>query len=188
MKKEKEIKQTCTAANNRDQSRSSTNHKWIPPPPGWLKINVDSTYAVDSATSGIISRNEDGSITLAAAHAHKCLDAISAESLAILDVCKIIDELKLKKVIFESDCLNAIALINGVSFNIFWNASPIIEHIKKFWNCWPTWIFKYVPRSSNGAAHNLAKWAVSNSFDGVLACDSIPIVVFCDQGYPLVNT
>ncbi|KAL3633987.1 hypothetical protein CASFOL_021041 [Castilleja foliolosa] len=162
------------------QSRSSPNHKWIPPPSGWHKINVDSTFDNGSAYSGVIIRDEAGSIILAASGHHTCHDVISAESLAILDACSIISELKMRNVIFESHCLNAISFINGASNNNFWAASPIVDQIRRSWNSWPSWIFKFSSRCSNGAAHEMAKWAKNSVFVGVGPLNAIPISVFCE--------
>ncbi|KAL3634162.1 hypothetical protein CASFOL_021216 [Castilleja foliolosa] len=116
------------------QTRSSSNHKWKAPPSGWSKINVDSTYVLDSAYSGAIIMNENGTFIVAASNLHSCLDVTSAECLALLDACHIIKDLKMANVIFESDCLNAIAFINGEPKNSLWTASPIVDKIRRLWN------------------------------------------------------
>ncbi|KAL3634942.1 hypothetical protein CASFOL_021996 [Castilleja foliolosa] len=169
------------------QTRSSSNHKWRAPPAGWIKINVDSTFVLDYAFSGVVVRNDSGTITAAKTNNHACLDATSAECLALLDACYLIRDSKIDNVIFESDCLNAISFINGEPKNSCWTASPIVDQIKRIWSGWPTWIFNFSPRESNGAAHELAKWAKLNDFVGLLPLDVIPINVFCDQGFPIVN-
>ncbi|KAL3634184.1 hypothetical protein CASFOL_021238 [Castilleja foliolosa] len=169
------------------QAGSSTNHPWKSPPPGWKKINVDAAFSNDSACSGIVLKDTDGSILYTAAFTHSCIDALTAESLAILDACLYLMSINVVNVIIESDSLNAISFINGSSSNSFWTASPVVDKIKKAWNNWPSWIFKFTPRSANRAAHALAKWAVINSFVDVIPVASIPISVFCDQGYPLVK-
>ncbi|KAL3626892.1 hypothetical protein CASFOL_029297 [Castilleja foliolosa] len=170
------------------QSRSPINHLWKAPPICWLKINVDVAFTKDTTHTGVVLRNEHGSISLAAAFKHSCPDAVTAEALAILDAIDILNNIKPKKVIIESDCLNVVSFINGSSNNTFWTASPVVDRIRRCWNCWPTWIFKYTHRSSNGAAHNLANWADNYSFVGYISLDDIPVSVFCDQGYPLVTT
>ncbi|KAL3615021.1 hypothetical protein CASFOL_040682 [Castilleja foliolosa] len=69
------------------QSGSSANHIWKPPPSGWKKINVDAAFKNDVTFNGMVLKNEDGSIQLAAITSHHCSDAITAETLAILDAC-----------------------------------------------------------------------------------------------------
>ncbi|KAL3629912.1 hypothetical protein CASFOL_026224 [Castilleja foliolosa] len=166
--------------------RSSTN-PWTPPPAGWLKINVDAAYNLDLAHSGCILKNEHGSVCMASVNLHNCLDALTAECLVILEACNFLHANNIKNVIIESDSLNAISYINGSSRNSFWKASPVVEKIKRAWNVWPSWVFKFSPRSSNGAAHALAKWASCNSFVGLIPLSSIPISVFCDKGFPISN-
>ncbi|KAL3614813.1 hypothetical protein CASFOL_040474 [Castilleja foliolosa] len=99
--------------------RSSTNQPWSPPPPGWHKINVDAAFDNGSAHSGIIIKNENGSIGMAAINHHYCLDAITAKCLSIFEACSLLSTLKLKDAIIESDCLNAISCINSPSLNNF---------------------------------------------------------------------
>ncbi|KAL3639648.1 hypothetical protein CASFOL_014616 [Castilleja foliolosa] len=169
------------------QAGSSTNHPWKPPPPGWKKINVDAAFTDGSACSGIVLKDIDGSILYTAAANHYCLDALTAETLAILDACHFLMSINAENVIIESDSLNVISFINGCSINSYWTAFPVVDKIKRAWNNWSSWIFKYAPRLSNGAANALAKWAVVNSFVGVITLASIPVSVFCDQGYPLVK-
>ncbi|KAL3644482.1 hypothetical protein CASFOL_009662 [Castilleja foliolosa] len=184
----KQTKAHWLSVNLQINIRSSSNQLWSPPQTGWLKLNTDAAFSFDKGHCGVILKNDLGSILLAAVNHFSCMDAISAECIAILDACKIINNLKLEQVIFESDSLIAISWLNGHSNNRFWTASPVIEQIRKIWNGWPSWIFKFVPRSANGAAHALAKWASFDSFVGFIDLDSIPISVFCDRGFPLVNS
>ncbi|KAL3624262.1 hypothetical protein CASFOL_033078 [Castilleja foliolosa] len=157
-----------------------------PPSQGWIKINVDSTFKDGLAFTDLVIRDHNGSILLAATQKFSCLDPVTAEGLAILEACKLIDLLKSKSVIVESDCLNAITFITEDAFNCFWSVLPIIEKIKTFWKFWPNWIFKFAHRSCNSSAHYLAKWAENCNSVGILSVNSIPNTVFCDQGFPLV--
>ncbi|KAL3629307.1 hypothetical protein CASFOL_016580 [Castilleja foliolosa] len=168
--------------------RSSTNQSWTPPPHGWIKINSDAAFADGDSTSGIVFRNKNGSITRAATYAHRCSDAITAECLALLDACKMADVLKIKNAIFQSDCLDAVTLITNSPLNSHWTAMPVVEQIKRLLNCWPSWIFKYSNRATNCAAHSLAKWGASHCFEGIVPMESIPLTVFCDVGFPLIDS
>ncbi|KAL3647798.1 hypothetical protein CASFOL_008766 [Castilleja foliolosa] len=168
-------------------SRPSKSLAWKAPPEDMLKCNIDAAFSNGHATSGVVLRNHNGSIKLAAVFHHQCLDPATAESLAALDACKILSELKIRKVIIESDCLDVVSFVHGLPDICFWSAKPVIEKIKKFWNNWPSWIFKFSPRSSNGCSHALAKWGSSCNFNGFIPLDTIPICVFCDIGFPLVE-
>ncbi|KAL3644215.1 hypothetical protein CASFOL_012147 [Castilleja foliolosa] len=79
------------------QTGSSTNQVWKAPPLSWFKINMDSSYIDGVVVSGLVIRNSNGSLLLAAAYKHSCLDPLSAECLSILDACKIIQDLNLHK-------------------------------------------------------------------------------------------
>ncbi|KAL3635392.1 hypothetical protein CASFOL_019939 [Castilleja foliolosa] len=63
---------------------------------------MDATFVDGSAFTGAIIRDNNGSLLRAATSAHKCLDLISAECLAIYEACILIKNLKIKQVIFES--------------------------------------------------------------------------------------
>ncbi|KAL3643525.1 hypothetical protein CASFOL_014340 [Castilleja foliolosa] len=85
--------------------KDNTGSVWLPPKFGWLKFNMDSTFTNGDAYSGTICRNDKGSILLASSANHKCLDPLTAESIAILDTCLIVSKLNIKNAILESDCL-----------------------------------------------------------------------------------
>ncbi|KAL3613215.1 hypothetical protein CASFOL_042906 [Castilleja foliolosa] len=109
---------------------------WKPPPDHWVKVNVDTTFSEGFAHSGVVFRNNNGTIFLTASYKHSCLDSTAAESLAILDACKEIEKLQLLKVIIESDSLNAVSFINVDASNLYWTAAPSIIKIKKLKSSW----------------------------------------------------
>ncbi|KAL3644546.1 hypothetical protein CASFOL_009726 [Castilleja foliolosa] len=173
-----QTKDHCFSIAHSKLIRSSPNHRWSPPLDGWIKINMDASFVDGNAFTAAVIRNRNGSILLASTAIHRCSDPLAAECIAILDACLIIHNLSIKNVYFESDCSNAINLINSNSASGFWTAHPIVEKIKKTWNGWPSWIFKYSPRSTNRAAHELAKWTANSLSVGLISLDAIPISVF----------
>ncbi|KAL3617347.1 hypothetical protein CASFOL_038760 [Castilleja foliolosa] len=102
-----------------NHKRSSTNQSWSPPPEGWLKINTDAAYANGCSTSGVIFKNKNGSIVLAATYSHNCPDVITAECLAIIDACTLAASAKINKALFSSDSLNAVTSITNSPINCF---------------------------------------------------------------------
>ncbi|KAL3640561.1 hypothetical protein CASFOL_015529 [Castilleja foliolosa] len=167
---------------------SNLNPKWKKPPSGWHKINVDSAFDNGMTTTGIVIRNYNGSIIQAHTQNHTCLDSMAAECLAILEACLVAEKLNLHMAIFESDCLNAISSINGNSLINFWPSDPVVEKIKRAWSNWPMWTFTFTSRRNNEAVHELAKWAKNSSFVGFVPLNTIPISVFCDFGFPIVDS
>ena len=53
---------------------------WKPPPPGYVKINVDVVVANSRTTLAMVARNEYGKILNAWAKEHMAGDALFAES------------------------------------------------------------------------------------------------------------
>ncbi|KAL3652746.1 hypothetical protein CASFOL_002427 [Castilleja foliolosa] len=102
-----------------NKKRSSPNQIWTPPIDGWLKINTDAAFADGLSISGIIIKNKNGTIVLAATFILNCRDAITAECLALFDACIITNYLKIKKAAFFSDCLNAVTFINNSPINCY---------------------------------------------------------------------
>ncbi|XP_012846290.1 PREDICTED: uncharacterized protein LOC105966267 isoform X2 [Erythranthe guttata] len=167
---------------------SSFSQNWTKPPLNWLKINADSSFFDGSASTAFIVRNHNGSIVFAHSLQHQCTDSLVAEALAIHEACLFANHWKIAKVIFESDCLNAVHFINDHNMVGHWSSKVIIDEIRKFWHLWPKWRFKYCPRNANFAAHNLASWASASKWSGFIFENRIPISCFCDIGYPLVDS
>ncbi|KAL3652944.1 hypothetical protein CASFOL_002625 [Castilleja foliolosa] len=168
-------------------TRGPPNPCWKAPPVFFFKCNVDAVFKDGIATSGIVIKNHNGSIMLAASSQHSCLDAISAESLAILEACKVLKAHNLDKVIIESDSLNVISSIIGLDLECNWSARPVLDQIKKVWTGWPHWSFVFVHRSANGASHTLANWCFGCNLSGLIPLNSLPLAVFCDLDFPLVE-
>jgi len=79
-------KRCAVVGNAEAQGRGRQEQKqWIPPDPGWLKINVDGAFlpASGAAAVGIIIRDHDGHVKLAAWRVLRhCRDAEEAEAVA----------------------------------------------------------------------------------------------------------
>ncbi|KAL3620343.1 hypothetical protein CASFOL_035255 [Castilleja foliolosa] len=168
-------------------SNKAPSPVWIPPPLDFIKVNTDASFKNGVSKAGIILRNHSGTISLAATYHHDCLDSFSAECLALLDACKLLQELKIQKVCLESDCLSAISFINGKSRNFFWQASAVIDQILLIWRKWPLWSFKFIPRVANDAAHALAFWDFNSNFMGFVPQNDLSVSIFCDLGFLLVG-
>ncbi|KAL3635541.1 hypothetical protein CASFOL_020088 [Castilleja foliolosa] len=131
--------------------------------------------------------NHNGSIVSAFSKKHLCIDSLTAECLAILDACSIASFFLDWNILVESDCLEAVTFINGEALNCSWQSSPVIEKIITFWKFKPKWRFRFIPRLANFAPHELACWAKACTFVGFIPLSKLPISVFCDKGFPLVD-
>ncbi|KAL3824228.1 hypothetical protein ACJIZ3_020257 [Penstemon smallii] len=166
---------------------ASQSGSCIKPPLGWLKASSDLSFKDGSAVGAFIVRNSNGSIVQAKSFSNICIDVDSAEALALLEAVQSLDHLALDRVIFECDNLNVISKLLHSDLSLNWSSKNLIREIKKFWFKWPKWRFKFISSNFNWATHNLSKWArLHNSF-AYFDLSSLPISVFCDGGYPLVD-
>ncbi|GJN13422.1 hypothetical protein PR202_gb00121 [Eleusine coracana subsp. coracana] len=80
---------------------------WIPPPEGWVKINVTGAFEAESgdASGGIIIRDSQGHAVLSAWQpVHRCSNAMEAEAEACLLGILLANEWVRKPAVIESDC------------------------------------------------------------------------------------
>lgn len=155
----------------------TTSLIWKPPSKNWIKINTDAKFDNGNAQTALVVRNQ-GSIIFVSSKKHQYSNPRNAKSQALLEACQIINTIKLQNVIFEADCLNAIKFITNLQSQIHWSAKNYIEEITKFWSLWPKWRSKLCSRSTNFAAHNLAKWADVVSWDGPIPLNLLPCSLF----------
>ncbi|KAM2045508.1 hypothetical protein ACFX1Q_010495 [Malus domestica] len=105
---------------------------WSPPPNIVTKINVDASLKVVAS------------------------DATVVESLAILEGCRLAQQLNLARVVIESDSQYVISCLNNGSMSCVWEIFPILSRTctmgKTFQSCSWSW----VPRSANVAADFVA--------------------------------
>ncbi|KAK4476788.1 hypothetical protein RD792_015948 [Penstemon davidsonii] len=137
---------------------------WSPPRPNGIKVNSDASFKNGLAAFAVIIRNSNGSILFAAASKQPCLSPLAAECLSLHLACSILMKWKIDEACIENDCLQAIFEISNDWQAADWSARDFIEEIRKFWSCWPKWRFKFAPRNSNFAAHNLAAWAFESGW------------------------
>lgn len=108
----------------------------------WLKVNTYFTFDKDKTQHAYIIRNHNGSIIHAFSKEHLCTDSMVAETQAILEACQFINCARLKNVIFEADCLNAIKF-TILHVQVHWIARILIAKTKKLWSLWTKWRFKF---------------------------------------------
>ncbi|KAK1669364.1 hypothetical protein QYE76_057523 [Lolium multiflorum] len=80
---------------------------WTKPPPGWTKVNSDSSFLRDDGTGGlgIIARDCEGVVIFAdSLKLHGCEDAKEAEAKAALQVVTRMGIQGHEKIILEVDC------------------------------------------------------------------------------------
>ncbi|XP_030930607.1 uncharacterized protein LOC115956335 [Quercus lobata] len=58
--------------------------RWEPPPPGWIKLNVDAAVAESSSALVVVARDDKGIVSKAWSKTHHPCPPIVAEANAIL--------------------------------------------------------------------------------------------------------
>ncbi|CAL0315263.1 unnamed protein product [Lupinus luteus] len=136
--------------------------RWTKPEWGWVKLNVDGSrdhigYPPSSGCGGVI---RDASGTWLLGFAQKldpCYEVHMTEIVAILKGVELAWEMKVKKLVVESDLESAVSMVeNGVRANH--PQYTIISSIKKLLSD-PKWEVKvvHIPREANRVANKLAR-------------------------------
>jgi ribonuclease HI len=154
---------------------------WKKPGTGWIKVNTDAAFdsSSGSGSSGVVIRNENGEILMAAAKRHyHTPDALTAEALAARDGLVLVHSGGFHKVILETDNLELVNLLQSVAGERS-QIAGLWHEISEISKVFSSISFSFVRREGNGAAHQCAK----------LLPLSIPECVWSD-GFPalLVGT
>ena len=157
---------------------SSPLKKWSLPPPNWYKINVDGAVFKEQGCIGVgvVIRNDKGEV-MGAMSKKICLPlgAIEAEVKAVEEGVLLAWDLGLKNVVVEGDSLAVTQALNGVvspAISIQKVSEGILWWLKKFDN----WKILHTRRSSNSAAHVMAKEAKSILDSVIWVEDSPPAI------------
>ncbi|GJN34978.1 hypothetical protein PR202_gb23697 [Eleusine coracana subsp. coracana] len=153
--------------NRRQNTTTPTDTKepepWAPPPEGWVKINMDGAFEVESgdalASAGIVIRDSQGHAVLSTWQpVRQCSEAMEAEAEACLVGIQLAVEWVRKPAVVESDCWELIRLLQGDQKT--WAAwSTLILEVKAACQLLPEVKYSRVKRQSNSVAHTLAKLA-----------------------------
>lgn len=142
-----------------DQTRPFPS-KWIPPPPGMFKVNVDgaSSELENTSSVGVIIRDSKGQVVAALCMSLQSCYSVEVTEIIALEQCVLLaQELQLPRVIFESDSIVAIQAVSekilGGTFGHF------IQVILQACDSFETWFFKPLSRNFNAVAHELAQFS-----------------------------
>lgn len=86
---------------------------WIPPSPGWVKLNTDGSFATDGTTgAGMVLRGADGSIIFSACRElRSCRDMLEAELCACMEGLSFAIQRSDLPIVTEMDSLVAVSMI-----------------------------------------------------------------------------
>ncbi|XP_059434035.1 uncharacterized protein LOC132167148 [Corylus avellana] len=152
------------------KSSISLVEKWIPPPPGWFKINYDTAIQDSFSVQAAVCCNNSGNIIrMTSQISSKCLPNIG-EAMAVLLAVPLASSSNIKKFILEGDSLVVILALLNPNFSQDWRISPIILKTLDSIPASSSWRARKVNRSANFCAHSVTHWAATRFSSG-----SIPI-------------
>lgn len=136
--------------------------KWRQPPTEWVKCNTDGARQEEGTQSGIgwALRNHEGSILWLGAKAlRKTRSVLEVELEALRWAILTMTRFNYQKIIFESDSLEAVNLVNSGEI---WSAyAPILQDIKLLLLQFQAVKVSYISREGNGVADRVAKESIS---------------------------
>jgi ribonuclease HI len=156
---------TANAAKAYGQRVNSTSVKWCKPEPRQVKLNVDASFYVDSASgaTGAVLRDFHGDfIAASTTYLRHVASPMMAEAIAMREGLSLANRIGCSNVIAESDSTEVIQACTGEQS--WWNESAAI-----FADCvdlasnLETISFKYCRREANEVAHELARFCFINT-------------------------
>ncbi|RYR48438.1 hypothetical protein Ahy_A07g034466 [Arachis hypogaea] len=124
---------------------------WRPPPPGWVKCNVDAAFleVLHGGATAAVFRDHVGNLLTASNFKIATTSPLAAEALAVREGLIIAKNFQLERVIFESDSLILIQALKS---------KATIVDTKYF----KLWVY-LAPREGNALAHEVAKLTANGS-------------------------
>ncbi|KAL4353002.1 hypothetical protein GQ457_06G021180 [Hibiscus cannabinus] len=136
--------------------RLDVQPRWVAPPHGSVKLNVDAAVFPTDHTAGVggVIRDENGCWILGFARFVGRCDVLIAELWAIYDGLVQAWNTGFSSVKLESDCLEATCIITSQSDAL--TSSALVASIKELLSRAWTIVVRHVPRLSNSVANRLA--------------------------------
>lgn len=145
--------------------------KWLKPPAGVIKINVDAAWSKDGVGIGVLARGNEGFIL----GGRLCftvgiINCIWAEVEVVRLGINRAQEQDLNKFIIEGDCANAINKINSAKEDIT-TLGLFVKGLKNIVQQLNSVKFQWCARSINNVANALSCLALRNGCDSIFNMD-----------------
>jgi len=137
--------------------------RWIAPPSGFMKINVDAAIAKNSVkvSMAAVAHDEAGQFMGASVLVLAGVsDPEMAEAIACREGLALAADLMIQRFKVTSDCLNVIRNLRGPAMGSY---GHIVREIKARASDFEEVVFAHEGRETNFDAHRLAKGSVSES-------------------------
>lgn len=154
---------------------STLSGKWKRPPHQWVKCNTDAAWPQEGERCGIgwVLRNDTGRVLWMGARAlPKLKNVLEAELEALKWAILTMSRFHYKKIIFESDALNLINLLNNREE---WpSITPSLQELKRTLLQFEEVKFVFTPRGANGVADRIARESLSFLNDDPRLYSNVP--------------
>jgi ribonuclease HI len=138
--------------------------RWIPPPTGMSKINVDAALSKNSSMASVAAvARDEGGVFLGASTlvVEGVCDPETMEAAACREGLALAQDLYLRRVRLASDCANVVrAIREGEVHGVY---GQIVREIKEAGAALTALEVKHENRQSNVDAHNLARSSIHDS-------------------------
>jgi ribonuclease HI len=131
--------------------------KWLPPPHGIVKLNVDAAIFHSSACIAVIARNESGLIIKAWAKPFNSIDPLVAEAAAILWAIQIAKMESWNAITVEGDSKVCVDFLLQDFTASRWSIAGLCDDAKALAAEFSFCGFCWIKRKANMVAHTLAK-------------------------------
>ncbi|XP_042952140.1 uncharacterized protein LOC122289228 [Carya illinoinensis] len=162
-----EVEATKLAQEKPTESQASltavTRTLWRPPRMDYMKVNVNAAMDKNMGRMGIgiVVRDCSGEVHVVVASPKQITRTANvAESWAMLRAIQLCRELGLRQVQLEGDAKMVVDAVNSNTQDSSWDGQ-VMEDIKSVLKAQPGWSVSFSGRSSNKAAHETAKLALS---------------------------
>ncbi|PKU86364.1 hypothetical protein MA16_Dca019909 [Dendrobium catenatum] len=140
---------------------------WHPPPPGWIKINVDASFLMSyNAGIGGCFRDDKGRLLIAFGEKRMHWDIANLELDVVMAIRRFIQPwmMEFKGLIIEGDNLNVIKFIQNSLNKAKWQSYNRIEENILFLADFNKVIFNHINRNCNRVADMCTTLALDNNF------------------------
>ncbi|KAL5553244.1 hypothetical protein UlMin_040645 [Ulmus minor] len=134
---------------------------WSPPPPDWIKVNLDVALVGSRGSIACVARGPDGSVLDWCVKIIAVMDLLVAECLALELAIDLASSHGWTAVIFEGDYKLVLDSLNSRNCSAFWSISTLLENCLVKLSAILFWTTSFAPQDCNVLAHTLARWSCS---------------------------
>uniref|UniRef100_A0A803PU25 RNase H type-1 domain-containing protein n=1 Tax=Cannabis sativa TaxID=3483 RepID=A0A803PU25_CANSA len=156
---------------------NSQNQYSLQPPPGWTFCNTDIAIGDNFSVGAAIFRNDQGRVFHACTKRFSYSDALAGEVAALSWGAESAKAMAINNIVFLSDLAEAVKAVccsklQDRSTMLHHNIQDLVYLFLDSANLLGLWEASWIPRTNNGVAHSVAKWALDTNQFGTIDLSS----------------